>query len=103
MTCWPMRVLIQVWHTPSAAVTAATATIPATSRASSVRLRSGSAVSTTARSRNGDARPTSEDATIVTVTSSNRHRYAANSPATRPSETVLACALSSAVSERGSR
>ena len=40
MTCWPTRVLIQVWTTPSAAVTAATATMPPASQASRVTSRS---------------------------------------------------------------
>ena len=35
MTCWPTFVLIQVWITPRAEVTAATATMPITSQASS--------------------------------------------------------------------
>ena len=43
MTCWPTVVEIQVCTTPSAAVTAATATMPTTSQTSSVRswLRAG--------------------------------------------------------------
>ena len=40
MTCWPTLVLIQVWITPKAEVTAATATMPITSQASSRTFRS---------------------------------------------------------------
>ena len=74
MTCWPTFVLIQVWITPKAEVTAATATMPITSQASSCRFRCGSAVSMTARSRNGDARPTSEEATMMAVTIASGQR-----------------------------
>ena len=68
MTCWPTFVLIQVWITPKAEVTAAMPTMPATSRISSRRFRSGRAVSITARSRNGEATPTMEEATMMAVT-----------------------------------
>ena len=68
MTCWPTFVLIQVWITPKAEVMAATAIIPATSQASSRTFLSGSAVSMTARSRNGEASPTTEDAAMIAVT-----------------------------------
>ena len=68
MTCWPTLVLIQVWITPKAEVTAAMPIIAATSRISSRRFRSGRAVSITARSRNGEATPTMEEATMMAVT-----------------------------------
>ena len=68
MTCWPTFVLIQVWITPKAEVTAATATMPATSQTSSATFLSGRAVSMTARSRNGEASPTTEEATMMAVT-----------------------------------
>ncbi len=74
MTCWPTLVLIQVWTTPKAEVTAATATMPATSQASSRTFLAGSAVSMTARSRNGEASPTTEEATMMTVTIASGHR-----------------------------
>ena len=68
MTCWPTLVLIQVWITPKAEVTAAMPTMPATSRISSRTFRSGRAVSITARSRNGEATLTTEEATMMAVT-----------------------------------
>ncbi len=68
MTCWPTEVAIQVWITPKAEVTAAMPTMPAISRISSRRFRSGSAVSITARSRNGEATLTTEEATMMAVT-----------------------------------
>ena len=74
MTCCPTLVLIQVWMTPKAEVTAATATIPITSQASSRRFRSGKAVSITARSRNGEASPTTEEAAMMAVTMASCHR-----------------------------
>jgi hypothetical protein len=42
--------------------------MPATSRISSRRFRSGRAVSITARSRKGEATPTMEEATMMAVT-----------------------------------
>jgi hypothetical protein len=74
MTCWPTLVLIQVWTTPRAEVTAATATMPATSQASSCTFLAGRAVSMTARSRNGEASPTMEEATMMAVTSASGQR-----------------------------
>ncbi len=68
MTCWPTLVLIQVWITPRAEVIAATATMPMTSQVSSFRFFSGSALSMTARSRNGEARLTTEEAAMMAVT-----------------------------------
>src|ERR1035438_3958878 len=68
MTCWPTLVLIQVWITPRAEVIAATATMPMTSQVSSRTLLSGHALSMTARSRNGEASPTMEEATMMAVT-----------------------------------
>ena len=60
--------LIQVWITPKADVIAAMPTMPATSRISSRTFRSGRAVSITARSRNGEATLTTEEATMMAVT-----------------------------------
>ena len=74
MTCWPTLVLIQVCTTPNAEVTAATATIAITSQANSRRFLSGRAVSITARSRNGEASPTREEATMMAVTMASCHR-----------------------------
>ncbi len=74
MTCWPTLVAIQAWMTPKAEVTAATATMPATSQARSRTFRSGKAVSITARSRKGDASPTSEEATMTAVTMASCQR-----------------------------
>ena len=68
MTCWPTLVLIQVCTTPNAELIAATATMPLTSQASKVRFLCGRASSITARSRNGEARPTTDEATMKTVT-----------------------------------
>ena len=68
MTCWPTLVLIQVWTTPRAEVTAATASMPTTSQTSRVRFCCGSAVSMTARSRNGEAIATMDDATMIAMT-----------------------------------
>ena len=53
---------------------AATATMPATSQASSCRFFSGSALSMTARSRNGEARLTREDTTMIAVTTASGQR-----------------------------
>jgi hypothetical protein len=55
-------------HDVQAEVTAATVTMPATSQASSRTFRSGRAVSMTARSRNGEASPTMEEAAMMAVT-----------------------------------
>ena len=74
MTCWPTLVLIQVWITPRAEVIAATATMPTTSQVSSPRFLAGSALSMTARSRNGEASPTMEDATMMAVTMASGQR-----------------------------
>ena len=74
MTCWPTRVLIQVWITPKAAVMAATATMPATSQTSSRTFWCGRAVSMTARSRNGEASPTMDEATMMAVTTASGQR-----------------------------
>lgn len=100
MTSCPMRVEIHVWATPRAAVTAATATMPAASQASSVTSRSGRATSMTSRSRNGEAIPTIEDATIVTTTTVSGPRCGANSAPMRRSETARACSRSSGVAVR---
>src|SRR5487761_691702 len=97
MTCWPTLVLIQVWITPKAEVTAATATMPATSQASSRRFLAGRAVSMTARSRNGEASPTMEETTMMAVTIASCQRYGVNSWPMRRSDTPRACAFSAAV------
>ncbi len=68
MTCCPTVVEIQVWTTPSAAVTPATATMPITSQASRERFRCGRASSMTARSRKGEAIATTDDTMINAVT-----------------------------------
>ena len=99
MTCWPTLVLIQVWTTPNAEVIAATATMPITSQASSVRFCCGRAVSMTARSRNGDASPTIDEATMMAVTMASGQRYGANSRPMRRSDTLRACAFSAAVTD----
>jgi hypothetical protein len=59
---------IHVCTTPRAAVAAATATMPATSHASSVVFRFGSATSMTSRSRNGEAMEMTEEAMIMATT-----------------------------------
>jgi hypothetical protein len=103
MTCWPTLVEIQVWTTPKAEVTAATATMAATSRTSSRTFRSGSAVSMTARSRNGDASPTMEEATMMAVTTASGQRWGMNSRPMRRSDTSRAWARSAAVTVRDPR
>jgi hypothetical protein len=102
MTCWPTRVDSQVCTTPSAAVTAATATMPPVSQASRVTSRSGSAVSMIARSRNGEAIATTEDATMIATTTASGRRCGVNSRPMRGSETSRACAFSAAVTVRWS-
>ena len=74
MTCCPTLVEIHVCTTPKADVIAATATMASTSQASSCTFFSGSAVSMIARSRNGEASPTSEEATMIAVTTASGHR-----------------------------
>ena len=54
MTRWPTRFDSHVCATPSTPVAIEIAIIPATSHVSSVVSRSGIAVSSTARSRNGE-------------------------------------------------
>ena len=68
MTCCPTLVLIQVWITPKMEVMAATPTMPSTSQTSNRRFLSGSALSITARSRNGEASPTMDEAAMMAVT-----------------------------------
>ena len=99
MTCWPTRVLIQVWTTPNAEVIAATATMPITSQASKVTFLCGRAVSMTARSRNGDASPTRDEATMMAVTMASGQRWGRNSRPMRPRDTSRACAFSAAVTD----
>ena len=74
MTCCPTFVEIQVCTTPNPEVMAATAIMASTSQASSCTFFSGSAVSMIARSRNGEASPTSEEATMIAVTTASGHR-----------------------------
>jgi hypothetical protein len=83
--------------TPSTAVTAATATMAPVSQASRGRSRSGSAVSMTARSRNGEAMATIDEATMVAVTTASGRRCGAKSRPMRRSETSRAWARSAAV------
>jgi hypothetical protein len=97
MTFWPTFVEIQAWTTPSAAVTAATATMPMTSQTSRVRFWCGRASSMTARSRNGEAIATTDDTTMIAVTVAMDQRCGMNRRAIRRSETSRACALSAAV------
>jgi hypothetical protein len=52
---------------------AATATMAMTSQVSGCRFRSGRALSMTARSRNGEASPTREEATMMAVTTASCH------------------------------
>ena len=99
MTCWPTLVLIQVWTTPKAEVTAATATMPITSQTSSSRSCCGSAVSMTARSRNGDAMATTDDATMIAVTTASEHWWGVKSRPMRRSDTSRAWAFSAAVTD----
>ena len=68
ITRWPTLVAIQVCRTPNRAVTAATASMPAVSKASSGSCCWGRAVSMTARSRNGEAMAAAEEATMMAVT-----------------------------------
>ena len=103
MTCWPTLVLTQVWTTPSTDVTPATATIPAASTTSRRRSCWGRAVSMMARSRNGDARPTIDDAMMIATTPATDQRWGANRRAIRRSETSPAWRFSSAVGLSGVR
>ena len=61
-----------VCHTVIAAVMIAIAIIPSTSSVSSGPLRSGSAVSSTARSRNGEIIPSPAETTISAMTAASR-------------------------------
>ena len=97
ITRCPTRVLTQVWTTPSAAVSAATATMPPVSAASRGRSRFGSAVSITARSRNGEAMPSTDEATMIAVTPAMARRWGTNSAPMRRRETPRACAFSAGV------
>ena len=74
---------IQVWTTPSTAVTTATATMPATSQTSRVRSWRGQGVVDDGRSRNGEAIATTDDATISAVTTATAQRWGRNSAAMR--------------------
>ena len=103
ITRWPTWVLIQVCTTPSTDVTAATATMPAVSRTSRRRSCWGSAVSITARSRNGEARPTTDAAAMIATTTRTEPRYGVKSRAIRRSETSRACCFSAAVGLSGVR
>src|ERR1700733_6196823 len=103
MICWPTLVLIQVWITPKAEGTAALPIMPATSKASSRTFLSGRATSMTARSRNGEATPTTEDAAMMAVTMASCQRYGGNSRPMRRKDTSRACAFSAAVTVFGPR
>ena len=74
MTRWPTALDIQVCATPSALVAIEMATIPATSAVSSVVSRSGIAVSSTARSRNGEIMLSPADRPISASTVVRRRR-----------------------------
>ena len=103
ITRWPIWVLIQVWKTPRTDVTAAMATMPAVSSTSRCRSWSGSATSMIPRSRNGEARPTIDEATMMATTPRTDQRYGVNSRAIRRSETSRACCFSAAVGLSGVR
>src|SRR3984885_3434159 len=103
MTCWPTLVLIQVWITPKAELMAAIPIMPATSRTSSRTFLSGRAVSMMARSRNGEATVTMEEAAMMTVTIAICQRYGVNSRPIRRSDPSRACAFSAAVTVLGPR
>ena len=66
-------------------------------RPAACRLRSGSALSMTARSRNGEAIATMDDATMMAVTIASCARWAVKSRPMRRSDTSRACAFSAAV------
>ncbi len=83
MTRWPTVVEIQVCTTPSRAVAAATATMPATAQASSRTSACGSASSMTVRTRKGVARAISELVTISAITVPTCRRCGRKSASTR--------------------
>jgi len=74
ITRWPIPVASHVCHTPRTPVTAATATMPATSQASRTVSPPGRATSMISRSRNGCARPTTEATTMMPVTAASSRR-----------------------------
>ena len=72
MTRWPITLEMYVCQTVIAAVTIEIPIIPSTSSVSSGPLRSGSAVSSTACSRNGEMTPNPEANTIRAMTAASR-------------------------------
>src|SRR3954451_6259901 len=83
MTCWPTRFESHVCPMPSAPVTIGMATIPATSAVSNRVSFSGIAVSSTARSRNGETIPSPAETRIRPSSASSGLRYGRNSRTTR--------------------
>src|SRR6188472_2349147 len=87
MTAWPTRFVSNVCQTPITPVTIGIATIPATravrrprsTLACEVRGSIWIAVSSTARSRNGEMTPSPAEITISPQTSARRARYGPNS------------------------
>ena len=57
----------------------------------------------TPRSRNGEARPTTDEATMMATTPRTDQRYGVNSRAIRRSETSRACCFSAALGRSGVR
>jgi hypothetical protein len=96
MTRCPTVVEIQVCTTPRTALTAATATMPATSHTSRRRSDCGRATSITSRSRNGMAMPRTEVTTMSSTTTASCRRWARNRAPMRRSDTERAWAFSAA-------
>src|SRR3954451_3326353 len=84
MTCWPTRLEIHVWPTPSVPVRRGMATMPATSAVSRLVFFSGIAVSRTARNRNGEMIPSPAETRIKTSRNVSCRRYGRKSLTTRP-------------------
>ncbi len=83
MTRCPTVVEISVCSTLSTLVTTAAAIIPSASSVSSPVRRSGIAVSSTARNRNGVTTDTTADAATSSPTTASRPAYGRNSPRIR--------------------
>ena len=75
ITRWPTWFDSSVWTTPSAPVTTAIATMPATSQLSSHRSCSGNASSITCRSSSAGMTPSAEEKRISPRTPESRRRY----------------------------
>src|SRR4051794_33482518 len=84
MTCWPTRFDNQVWPMPRAPVAIGIATMPATSAVNSEVFLSGIAVSSTARSRNGEMIPSPAETRIRTRSAESWRLYGLKRRATRP-------------------